>query len=186
MGDAMTMDILVCHAAQGDESAWSTIVRTYTPLVRAVCRRCGLSPQDRDDVAGRVWMHLLVDIRRIREPAALPGWLRTTTRRECQAFWRRTGDAPLDEDAIVHPLQPPADTGLLAEEQRIVLREAISSLTEQDRRLLAMLFSDPPMSYDEISATLGIARGSIGPTRQRILQKLRKADVWAAYEPTLS
>lgn len=185
MRDAMTTSILVCHAAQGDESAWSTIVRSYTPLVRSICRRYGLSPVDVDDVASRVWMHLLADIGRIREPAALPGWLRTTTRRECQAVWRTARDTPFD-DEVCHPTLPAADAGLLAEEQRIVLREAISSLTEPERVLLSLLFSDPPMSYDEISSTLGVKRGSIGPTRQRILLRLRRAEVWGAYEPTFS
>lgn len=185
MRDAMTIGILVGHASQGDESAWSTIVRSYTPLVRSICGRYGLSAADRDDVAGRVWMHLLIDIGRIREPAALPGWLRTTTRRECQAVvWRMTRDVPFEEDEVLHPTLPPADAGVLAEEQRIVLHEAISSLTEQERVLLALLFSDPPTSYEEISATLGMKRGSIGPTRQRILLRLRKAEVWGVYEPT--
>lgn len=184
MREAMTMDILVSDAVQGDESAWHTIVRSYTPLVRAVCRRHGLSAADADDVAGRVWMHLLADIRRLREPAALPGWLRTTTRRECQALWRTNRDTPFDEDAVLHPALPPADARLLAEEQRVVLREAVSSLPEQERRLLALLFSDPPVSYEEISARLGMKRGSIGPTRQRILLRLRRADVWLDYEPT--
>jgi hypothetical protein len=40
------------------------------------------------------------------------------------------------------------------------------------------------VSYEEISAQLGMKRGSIGPTRQRILLRLRRADVWLDYEPT--
>ncbi|HEX8871030.1 MAG TPA: sigma-70 family RNA polymerase sigma factor [Lentzea sp.] len=186
MRDAMSMNILVGRAVQGDESAWNTIVRSYTPLVRSICRRYGLSPADSDDAVARVWMHLLADIGRIREPAALPGWLGTTTRRECHAVWRAARDTTLDDDEIVHSALPAADAGLLAEEQRIVLREAVSSLTEQERTLLSMLFSDPPVGYEEISAKLGMKRGSIGPTRQRILRRLRKAEVWLAYEPTFS
>lgn len=185
MRDAMAIGILVGHAAQGDESAWSTIVRAYTPLVRSVCRRYDLSSADADDVVSRVWMHLLIDIRRIREPAALPGWLRTTARRECLALlWGRNRDTAFDEGDVVHPADLPADAGLLAEEQWGVLRAVVSTLTEQERLLLSLLFSDPPTSYTEISATLGMARGSIGPTRQRILQRLRRAEIWSAYQPT--
>ena len=33
--------------------------------------------------------------------------------------------------------------------------------------------ADPPISYDQISATLGIPKGSIGPTRARALEQLR-------------
>jgi hypothetical protein len=38
-----------------------------------------------------------------------------------------------------------------------------------------MLISDPPRSYDEISATLQIPVGSIGPQRARCLERLRRS-----------
>ena len=47
-------------------------------------------------------------------------------------------------------------------------------LPEKRRELLLLLLADPPLSYDEISARLGIPRGSIGPTRARALEQLRE------------
>jgi DNA-directed RNA polymerase specialized sigma24 family protein len=38
-----------------------------------------------------------------------------------------------------------------------------------------MLFAAPPPSYAEISASLAVPVGSIGPTRCRLLDKLRRA-----------
>jgi hypothetical protein len=35
------------------------------------------------------------------------------------------------------------------------------------------MIADPPLSYDEISAVLDMPKGSIGPTRQRCLQRMR-------------
>jgi DNA-directed RNA polymerase specialized sigma24 family protein len=48
-------------------------------------------------------------------------------------------------------------------------------LSEQQRQLIGMLFADPTPSYAEISASLGMPIGSIGPTRCRLLDKLRDA-----------
>jgi DNA-directed RNA polymerase specialized sigma24 family protein len=43
-----------------------------------------------------------------------------------------------------------------------------------------MLIEDPPVPYTEISARLGIPVGSIGPTRQRCIDKLRRDPAIAA------
>jgi RNA polymerase sigma factor (sigma-70 family) len=172
-------------AARGDEFAWHDIVLEYTPLLASVCRRYGLSRVDSEDVRGRVWLHLLTSIRGIREPAALPGWLRTTTRRECQMLLGRPVQGTLREEQDMAAVESQSDARLLAEEQRILLQQAVDGLADKDRRLLAMLFSDPPVSYAEISLTLDMPVGAIGPTRQRILKRLRHADVWQDYRPTV-
>lgn len=184
MHDSTLNQMLVQHAAGGDELAWADIVRSFTPLLVAVCRQYRLSNMDADDVAGRVWMHLVTSISRLREPAALPGWLQTTTRRECQAVLRRRDDTPLD-DREIGGSTVSCDARLLAEEQWVALREAIDGLCPRDQALLAMLFSDPPTSYLTISETLRIPVGAIGPTRKRILTRLRRAEVWRHYKPTL-
>lgn len=185
MEDSTAIGVLVRHAVSGDDVAWRNIVHSYTPLLASVCRRYGLSGMDSDDIAGRVWLHLVIHIGRLREPAALPGWLKTTTRRECQDMLaRKRNDFPLDSLEIADR-SASADARLLAEEQWLKLRQAIDGLTDADRRLLALLFSDPPTTYAEIRAELGIPIGAIGPTRQRILKRLRRAHVWRGYRPTL-
>ncbi len=182
MGDTGT---LVRHAAMGDEAAWSDIVRSYTPLLFSVCRGFGLSGMDADDVGSRVWLHLLANIARLRDPAALPGWLRTTAKRECQATLRKKRVHTLLVEECAADTVGPSDARLLAEEQRVALRAAVDGLDESDRRLLSLLFSDPPTPYAAISATLDIPVGAIGPTRQRILRRLRGSRVWRTYNPTL-
>lgn len=183
MRDVLSTGFLIGRAAVGDELAWGQIVRLYTPLVRSVCWRFGLSGMDADDVENTVWLRLLTGIAYLREPAALPGWLRTTTRRECQVVLRgRVRDAPLDDGYLTDPGSTPSDARLLAEERRSALRAAIRNLSESDRRLLSLLFADPPVPYAEISRTLGMAVGAIGPTRQRILHRLRRQQVLRDYE----
>ena len=40
--------------------------------------------------------------------------------------------------------------------------------------LLRLLCIDPPVSYEDVAVALEIPKGSIGPTRQRCLERLRR------------
>src|SRR5215471_20482266 len=81
-GDPSTPD-LVTRARHGDEQAWDALVERYAPLVWSICRRYRLSDADIHDVSQSVWLDLVIHLGKLRDPAALPGWLTTTTRRQC-------------------------------------------------------------------------------------------------------
>ncbi|GAB3894134.1 sigma-70 family RNA polymerase sigma factor [Kibdelosporangium lantanae] len=167
-------------ATRGEESAWAEIVRRYTPLLSGVCRRCHVFGVDAEDVAGTVWLQLVAARAGIREPEALPGWLVTTTRRECVALLRdKQRQVPSTVD-VVDETEPGVDVSVLVNERRDAVRSAFRRLSARDRALLAMLFADPPIPYADISATLGMPIGAIGPTRQRCLAKVRRTGPIAA------
>ena len=181
--DSPATRLLEC-AAHGMESAWREIVKRFSPLIFAVCHRYGISGVDTQDVAGEVWLRLLTNMSAIRDPNALPGWLQTTTRNECLGLLRaRNRQIPTDTDLIGEPCAPEADTNLIDEERRHAARQALAHLSQRDRQLLSMLFSDPPRPYKEISSTLGIPVGAIGPTRARCLTRARRTPAIAALEP---
>jgi RNA polymerase sigma factor (sigma-70 family) len=139
-----------------------------------------LNARDIDDVGQTVWLLLIENIASLREPAALPGWLATTTRHEClrvlRAARRLAAQSLLREDQM-----PPDLSASLVEQEMInadrdvALRAAIAELPAACHELLSMLISDPPVGYAEISSRLGIPVGSIGPTRARCLEKLRRS-----------
>jgi len=168
---------LVIRARNGDQLAWDVLVGRYAPLIWSLCRRYRLDAADTGDVGQNVWLQLVNQLDKIRDPAALPGWLATTTRRECQRLLNRT-HAP---HAVVHALDAdniPDDQAttlehVLAAERHAALREAFTHLPPRDQQLIALLIEDPPVPYAEISARLGIPVGSIGPNRRRCLDKLR-------------
>jgi DNA-directed RNA polymerase specialized sigma24 family protein len=55
-----------------------------------------------------------------------------------------------------------------------MLRDAMTALRPQCRRLVELLFFEtPPRPYTEVAAELGLAVGSIGFTRQKCLERLR-------------
>src|SRR6201995_3872976 len=74
---------LVTRASGGDQGAWHELVDRYAPLVYTICTRYRLSNHDIEDVGQSVWLLLVEQLGKLREPAALPGWLATTTKREC-------------------------------------------------------------------------------------------------------
>ena len=174
---------LVAAAASGDEAAWATLVERYTPLVWGVISAYRLPRADAADVNQTVWLRLVESLGRIREPAALPGWIVTTTRNECLRLIRigtriRPFD-PLDPvssapvEASLGSGQPATDEELLAAERRQALREGFATLPARCQRLLNLLLEDPPPAYQDVSERLRIPIGSIGPTRARCLDKLR-------------
>ena len=120
---------------------------------------------------------------------ALPGWLATTARNEgLRVIKRRARDLPVDPGGTTFDTAEDSDPGeaLVQDLRSHALREAMLELPESRRELLLLLLADPPLSYDEISARLGIPRGSIGPTRARALEQLRASRAlrgWADEAP---
>jgi RNA polymerase sigma factor (sigma-70 family) len=169
--------ILVTRARNGDQLAWDALVERYAPLIWSLCRRYRLDAADAADIGQNVWLQLANQLGKIRDPAALPGWLATTTRRECQRILNRT-QAP---HAALHALDadniPDDQAGMvehvLAAERHAALREAFAHLPPCCQQLIALLIKDPPMPYAQISASLGTPIGSIGPNRRRCLDRLR-------------
>jgi RNA polymerase sigma factor (sigma-70 family) len=188
MADILDLDLPALVERAGvdkDEDAWNELVRRFAGLVAFVIRNYRLSSTDTQDVSQLVWLRLVEHLGQIREPEALPGWLATTTRHECERLLRRNSrNVTMDPDAM--RLADRADSSavdelLLAAERRRVLLDALDELSAQHRELLQMLTADPPYAYADISRILGIPIGSIGPTRSRVLEKLRETGAVRAY-----
>ena len=176
---------LVARARSGDRQAWDALVERYAPLIWSICRKHRLGQADADDVGQSVWLRLLDQLDRVREPAALPGWLSTTTRREClrvlsAAQGPHATIYALDVESLPDQRAGTADQELLAAERHAALRAAFTQLPPNGQQLLALLTADPPTPYADISAQLGIPVGSIGPTRSRYLDKIRRHPAIAA------
>jgi len=146
-----------------------------------------LSNSDREDVAQKVWL-LVQQVGKLREPAALPGWLAITAHRECLRVVtaarksERLGTG-LD-DALQFVENTMIEEEMLIAERNAALRAAFAELPSRCQHLLAMLTSDPPYSYAQISDRLSIPIGSIGPYRARCLGRLRKGIALAGLSDT--
>jgi RNA polymerase sigma factor (sigma-70 family) len=171
------MRSLLVAAGRGDQTAWDAIVREFSGLLWSIARGFRLDPVDASDVVQMTWLRLVENLDRIAEPEALPGWLATTVRRECLQLIRRTSRVRVTQQA--EPLdmpdsEPPVDHTILLDERDAALWRKVAELGEACQRLLRVLMAVPPPSYPAAAAALDMPVGSIGPTRQRCLRRLRE------------
>ena len=184
MRDDPRVVALVTRASGGDQDAWHELVERYASLVYTICTRYRLSNHDIEDVGQSVWLLLVEQLGKLREPAALPGWLATTTARECLRGVTAANKAErlgtgLD-DSVLFVDDAVIDEEILVAERNAALRAAFTELPPRCQQLLSMLISDPPHSYTEINAKTGIPVGSIGPQRARCLERMRRSSALAA------
>lgn len=162
-------------ALDGDRTAWEEIVREHTNLLWWIARSYRLDDATSADVVQTVWMQLVRYGHAITNPDRLVSWLATTARREALRRSRSaTRTVPVDttsehEDRTV----PAADERLIDEELTSSALVAFRQLGPECQRLLTLLCTEPAKSYQEIAVLLDRKPGSIGPTRQRCLAKLR-------------
>ena len=180
MGDGSSVSALVARVCDGDQEAWNELIDRYSPLVWSICQRYKLSPQDIDDVSQSVWLLLVEHVTGIREAAALPGWLSTTTKREIFRVLRAArrhdhDDLPPDGQILADADEATIEEGLIVAELRAALRAAFDELQPNCHELLSLPVTDPPLPYADISTALGIPVGSIGPKRARCLERLRRS-----------
>jgi RNA polymerase sigma factor (sigma-70 family) len=181
--------ILLRAAADGDQEAWNRIVDDYQRLVWSVARGYRLSPADAADVSQTTWLRLVENLDRIRDPDQLAGWLATTARRESLRLIRQSRREIPDGGETAQSASEGADPGgffdgadsgnpeavVVADEERTDLWNAFSTLTEKCRNLLRVVAVTPLSSYSAVAECLGMPVGSIGPTRSRCLEHLKRA-----------
>ncbi len=167
---------LLSEARLGSEQALGQIVTELSPMLWQVARATGLSSSDAEDVLQTVWMRLVQHLDDIRTSAALTGWLVITARREAWRV-RAEGRKQLPADQESFDVLPAQESGseeqVIIDEQRRTLWRAIGQLSWRCQELLRIVAFVPRPDYAAVAAELGMAIGSIGPTRGRCLAKLR-------------
>ena len=161
---------------KGDPWAWREVVGMYSGLVNTVARRAGLASLDAEDCAQHIWMTLYKKRRTIRDPVALPAWLIKTTHREAVRVARRKRpDADFEAAAQLLDTGELPDEVIIQLEHQVIFDIALKQLDPRCRRLLEALFYSPDKpSYKAIAKSLNILPNSIGPLRNRCLQKLKE------------
>lgn len=165
-------------AQQGEQAAFEQLAWRYTPMLWSIARSYQLSEADASDVVQTTWLRLLEHLTELTSGSALAGWLATTARREALRTARlstRISTAAIEElDDHADPETSSPENVILSDERMHALTRALDQLPPQCRQLLTLLISEPPATYADIAAALGMPVGSIGPTRARCLARLRR------------
>ena len=169
---------LVKQCLSGNEEAWSSLIEKYKALIYSIPVKYGLPSHEAAEVFQATCVELLARLPELREPRALPKWLMQVAHHQCYR-WKRQQQRVVSRDAdsdLPEPAVPAiADSLIQQTQEEQLLREAMVSLTPQCRRLVELLFLEtPPRPYAEVAAELGLALGSIGFTRQKCIERLRR------------
>jgi RNA polymerase sigma factor (sigma-70 family) len=169
---------LVKECLAGNEDAWSYLIDKYKALIYSIPVKYRLPPHEAAEVFQATCVELLKHLPELREPRALPKWLMQVAHHQCYR-WKQQQQRLVSRDA--EPDLPTPETPAIAEtliqqtQEEQILRDAMASLSPQCRRLVELLFFETPARpYSEVAAELGLAVGSIGFTRQKCMERLRK------------
>jgi RNA polymerase sigma factor (sigma-70 family) len=167
---------LLNRVVAGDERAWKELVDRFAGLVWSVARSYRLSSASTDDVVQTVWLRLAEHCSRIREPDRLASWLATTTRNEALRVIRGNMRlSPQSTIAETAELTSPSVEERVADDVTLkAVLGAFARLSAEDQQLLRLLCTVPPLDYQTIAEMLGRPIGSIGPTRARCLERLKR------------
>ena len=163
--------------AGGDarEAAWSDMLRRYTPKMFGVACSFDIDQATAEDLVQTAWLRFVERSDQLRDTSSVGPWLCMIVRNEARRLVTRRRTIPVADGWESRAADSPtAAAGLIATEQAVALRSAFARLGDDCRQLLTLMLTDPPLSYDEIAAALDRPRGSLGPSRQRCLEHLRR------------
>ncbi len=163
----------------GDAGAWERLADRYERLVFSIPLNYGLSREDAADVAQLTFTILIQTLDTPTEIQRLGPWLATVARRHTWRLMdrgRREGTGEREDLAESAKLVGKGDAGSVERwELTEWLHDGLSKVSEPCRELLqALYFDEEGSSYAEVAARLGRPVGSIGPTRARCLESLRR------------
>ena len=175
--------LLACR--RGDAMAWEALINRYQRLIYTIPRRLRLDEDLCAEVFQRTFTLLWQHLDRIEQPRRVRAWLVTTARREALQIVRSQSkieplsltDVFTAENSQVEVVDPTPlpDAILLQLEEEQLVRMMVAALDERCAKLLTLLYyRSQPASYTEVAAVMEIPEGSVGPTRARCLQKLRR------------
>ena len=166
---------MILAGAAARPVAWSELLGRHTPKMYAVARSFDVDPATGEDLVQNAWLRFLERSHQLRDADAVGPWLCMIVRNEARRVVTRRRAVPVADGWDAHPVDaPPLGAGLIAAEEAVALRSAFARLAADCRQLLTLMMADPPLSYDEIAIAVERPRGSLGPSRQRCLDHLRR------------
>ena len=153
-----------------EQDGWKELIGRYQRLIYSVARSFCPQPEDTADLFQNVCLELHKNLHRLRNEQSLSAWLITVTRRQALAIRRsRKPEIPIED------FEPAIDAQIECLTEEFEIETAIRQLPDRCERLLRLLYYDiDEPSYTDIAQKLRMPVASIGPTRARCLEKLKR------------
>ena len=173
-------DRLVHACLDGNEQAWAALIAKYKNLIYSIPLKYGARQSDAADIFQSVCLKLFAELPRLRQSAALRGWLMAVTTHQTfhthKKQRRRAEQALTELEETQLGTDPRASPVIEEVEREQVLRDAVRGLSPRCQEIIRLLFyEEPPVPYRDLAARLGLATGSIGFIRGRCLKHLQRA-----------
>jgi RNA polymerase sigma factor (sigma-70 family) len=176
---------LIAGCLAGNHASWEALISRYQRLIFSVPRKMRLPPDDAADIFQSVCLKLYQKLSTLRDHDRISSWIVTTATRESWRLSARNrreampSDSGSDDEtntvADIPATAPLADEEREALERHQAVRESVESMPERCRDLLTLLFYHPDeLSYSDISRRMKMPVPSVGPTRARCLEKLKR------------
>lgn len=164
---------------RGERAAWLQVLKQYERLVYSIPLNYGLTTDDAADIAQQTFTAFLKSLHELDDDSNLGAWLATVARRQSWRLMERSKRERVgsNEDLGEQLFRLPDSRARRHMERAELLQwlnQGLNALDDRCRRLLLALYLAPQQpSYAEVAEELGLAEGSIGPTRARCLERLK-------------
>ena len=160
------------RVALGDPAALAGLVERHSARVHAYLVRYTRSREDADDLLQETWIRVARSARRFDPARRFRTWLYGIATNLGRDLFRRRGSRArgLLDAAAQAQATPPPEAGIA---ERRELRERIAKLPERMREVVLLRYFEG-MNEAEMSAALGIARGTVKSRLHSALGRLRE------------
>jgi RNA polymerase sigma-70 factor (ECF subfamily) len=164
---------LLPDVAAGDETAMSTLMQRFTPLVRTIAWRTGSGGGASDDLVQETMVRLWRFADRFDpERGSEPTFVATVARNAAIDMARRQACRPEVVTDELERITPPAAAASDQVTTAVTLRAALNQLAPERRELLRLAYYER-LTQPEISDRLGIPVGTVKSRTFAALRALR-------------
>ena len=168
---------LIARARAGDQGAFGELVAPYERELHVHCYRFLGSVQDAEDALQDTMFAAWRGLGEFEERSSIRTWLYRVAHNIAISFSVRTHRRGRREGSLPEEFDHPSPTvsaeeGLLREEKRRALVDAIRRLPATDRQIILLHFEG--LSYGEIEDVSGLSESAIATRLTRIRAKLKE------------
>jgi RNA polymerase sigma factor (sigma-70 family) len=169
---ARAPDDRAVRARRGDARAYASLVEEHQAIAFRTAYLITGSAADAEEAAQEGFVRAWLALRRFRHGAEFRPWLLTIVANEARnrVRSRRRREGLAERAAAELAWQPPAADGATPADAR--LREALATLPERDRSVIACRFV-LDLGEQETAEVLGVAVGTVKSRTARALGRLR-------------
>ncbi len=168
---------LIRQTLAGDTAAFDRLVKAHRTTVYTLVLSYTKNPADAEDLTQRIFIQAYERLATLRQLDRFLPWLQRITHNTCKDWLRRQSDSTISFEEMdptdFTETAPSAEEIALKREIEAIVQEAISALTETDRKLVEGRYMEGA-SYDQLQVESGLSYAAIANRLKRAKQQMRR------------